>query len=155
MKKFIFLLFSFILLFAAGYKDLCKNLPDEIGIYRATDKCNGMNIEINGFNSFRGGRDYEHNNKYFSLNIVTGTFAMQVFPMFMQSLKIETNKEFIKTTTINGYKAVVSYNKDDNSGNITILIKNDPKNPTILIMEYNNLDQNEALNIIKKLNFLK
>jgi hypothetical protein len=153
MKKFIFLLFSFILLFAADYKQLCKNLPDKIDTFIATDKCNGMNIEMNGIKSSQAERDYEYNNKTFSLTIVTGTFAMQIFPMFMQNLKIEANGVVTKTTTINAHKAIISYDKE--GGNITILLKNNQKNPKILIMNFNNLSKDEALKIIKELKLLK
>ncbi|GAX87065.1 conserved hypothetical protein [Lebetimonas natsushimae] len=153
MKKFIFLLFSFILLFAADYKDLCKNLPDKIDVYVATDKCNGMNIEMNDIQSSQAERDYQYNNKTFSLSIVTGTFAMQIFPVFMQNLKIETNGEVTQTTSINKHKAIISYDKE--GGNITVLLKNNPENPEILVMNFNNLSKDEALKIIKKLILLK
>jgi hypothetical protein len=153
MKKFIFLFFSFIFLLATDYKELCKNLPDKIDTFIATDKCNGMNIEMNGIKSSQAQRDYEQNNKNFSLSIVTGTFAMQIFPMFMQNLTIETNGEVTKTTTINAHKAIISYDKE--GGNITILLKNNQKNPKILIMNFNNLSKDEALKIIKELKLLK
>jgi hypothetical protein len=153
MKKFIFLFFSFIFLLATDYKELCKNLPDKIDTFIATDKCNGMNIEMNGIKSSQAERDYEYNNKTFSLTIVTGTFAMQIYPIFMQHLKIEANGVVTETTTINGHKAIISYNKD--GGNITILLNNNSKNPEILVMNFNNLSKDEALKIIKNIMLLK
>jgi hypothetical protein len=153
MKKFIFLFFSFIFLFATDYKELCKNLPNKIDVYVATDKCNGMNIKMNDIKSSQAERDYEYNNKTFSLTIVIGTFAMQIYPIFMQHLKIEANGVVTETTTINGHKAIISYNKD--GGNITILLNNNSKNPEILVMNFNNLSKDEALKIIKNITLLK
>jgi len=151
MKKIFFILFSFIFLFATDYKELCKKLPDKIGNFHKTGKCSGMNIDMNGIKSSQGGMYYIYENKSISIGIVSGVFAREPLLAFKQTFAIETNGQKIEKIKIKGYDSIIAYN--GKNGNIAILLKDNPQTPEIMIIEFNNIDKDEVLKLIKNLSF--
>lgn len=157
MRKFLsFLMFS-LLVFSVSYgkglpsyKTICSKLPSISGW--TVSSCSGANVETNMGKAVTATKDYEKGNKKMHVSVVGGMQANMYSGSFSH-MQIETEKGFIKTMTVDGFKVSVTHSKKDNSGSIAVLLKSASQNSAVLLVNYENMNWKEALELSKRLNW--
>jgi len=161
MKKAFFIwCLSFFLagsVFAGGlpsYKKLCKALKDLPGW--EAEKCEGMNMSGSPMGEMASAyRSYSRGNQQIEATIVCGMQAMGYWAPFVYHMQMESNEEFIKVTSINGCGVGISYNKQDKTGNIVVNLIKGEKVTSVFVLNFENMDWQNALNIAKQFDWKK
>ncbi len=137
----------------AGYQELCKYFKELPGWN--SEECSGMQMSSNYVAGEMALKTYSKGEKQLTAMITKGNWAYAqtgINPAQLQNFEMNVqNKFFVKTLRIRGYKVVVSYSKEDNSGGIIVFLKEkNPQNPVIFLLNFEHMDWEEALDLAKK-----
>jgi hypothetical protein len=156
-KQVLFFILSFFLLFPglgqADYKEMCKFLVDLPGW--SAKQCSGMQMSSNFGVGGTAIRTYSQGEKKITAMLTGGNMfygqTMGPLPQFQQFEMNVENKFIVKTLKVNGYKVVVSYDKEENVGGIVVFLKEkDLQKPVVFILNYEHMGWEEALDLAKK-----
>ncbi len=91
-------------------------------------------------------RNYTNKEKSLKVQIIKGSMVMSMWMPFSMVVEQDTPDKYVKTTEIEGFKAGISHNKYDNSGQIIIMVA-----PTsAFILKYRGMNYEDAVEIAKK-----
>ncbi len=162
MKKVIFII-AFLFFFSGlifakrlpSYKELCKCLKDIPG-WKAK-ACSGMNLYQSSVgNVVTAQRIYVKGNKEVTAMIIYGEKIQSFWVPFQYNMQMENPEEFVKITTINGFKVGIEHFKKESSGDVVILLaKSLSDTPAGIVFSYTNMNWKEALNFAKKFDWNK
>lgn len=112
---------------ATDYKDWLPLLPRTLDGMAPSGEPDGMNMEMGGQKWSSLTQDYvsRDGKRSVELSIWAGKGApiVQTYEG-MPSMNMETTDEIMKTVTVSGYKGMMSLEKKDKTGNLTIFLKN-------------------------------
>jgi len=164
VKKMIFLL---ALLLVPGqvlafnlpsYRELCKNLVDLSG-WKA-EECTGLNATNPMGEVASATRTYTRDKQELNVQLVLGAAAMAAAgPLAYQHyFEMDSPEEFVKITTIDGFRVGIQHNKNDRSGTLAVFLTEPPKTMdpasisqmAMLVVVYQNMDWKEALSWAQK-----
>jgi len=151
MKKLLLILFFSVFTFAQN--NLCSLLPDKIDGFNESVKCKYVNMQSDYGSSSQAYKEYKKNNNKIALQIMKGSMAYQVMSPFMMPVQVETDEMLMKITTCKGFKCAVTYDKKENNGIIIVLL--DQKTPSVLTLNYENMNADNAMELLKKVDLQK
>ena len=144
MKKFIVFFLSLSVLFGY-YEKMCEIIPDKIDAFKKEGRCEGMDIKTNEISSSQAVKYFVKDDKNLNIHLLTGTFAMEAGAPVMMNMQMETNDVKIETALFEGYKTMMTYQKQDKSGSFIIVLK-----PSyVMVVEFENITPEEVKKIIK------
>lgn len=112
---------------ATDYKDWLPLLPRTLDGMAPSGEPDGMNMEMGGQKWSSLTQDYvsRDGKRSVELSIWAGKGAPMVQTYEgMPNMNMETTDEIMKTVTVSGYKGMMSLEKKDKTGNLTIFLKN-------------------------------
>ncbi|WP_035586596.1 hypothetical protein [Hippea jasoniae] len=162
MRRFLFLA-VFVAIFSLSVSTLAYSLPKyqaicerlgELEGYTVVDKCSGMNMQGNMGEMVSAEKNYansEDKEKYFGVTVLGGGQAMMMWMPFMTHMTVETDKELVKVVDIDGLKAGINYDKQENGGSLVVCLSKTPQSGchAIFGVEFKNMDYKEALDLLK------
>ncbi len=148
MLKKIFSIIVVMLIFgisyALDYKELYSYLVELDG-WKASEP-SGQHTKTFFGEMLQVERKYTSENKSLNVQIIKGSMVMAMWMPFSMVVEQDTPDKYVKTTEIEGFKAGISHNKNENSGQIIIMVA-----PTAaFILKYNGIGYKDAVKIVKK-----
>jgi len=133
-----------------SYKTLCKELKDLPG-WQA-EQCEGMNMSGSPMGEMASAhRSYSKGNQRIEATIVCGMQAMGYWAPFAYKMQVETDKDFVKVTEVNGYGVGINYDKQTKTGSIIVrLTRGKKETKAVFLLNFENMSWQEALEIAKK-----
>ncbi len=141
-----------------SYRELCKNLVDLSG-WKA-EECTGLNATNPMGEIASATRTYTRDKQELNVQLVLGAAAMAAAgPLaYQRSFEMDSPEEFIRITTIDGFRVGIQYNKKTHSGSVGVFLTEPPKTMdpasisqmAILVVGYQNMDWKEALSWAQK-----
>ncbi len=164
LKKILFLV---ALLFIPGqvlafnlpsYSELCKKLGDLPG-WKAGE-CTGINATNPMGEVASATRTYTRDKQELNIQLVLGAAAMAAAgPLaYQQSFEMDSPEEYVKITTIDGFRVGIQYDKKTRSGTLAVFLTEPPKTMdpagisqmAMLVVGYQDMNWKEALSWAKK-----
>ncbi len=140
----LFVLIFTVSSYAAEYKELYKYLVELDG-WKASEP-SGKHAKTFFGEMLQVERNYSKENKSLNVQVIKGSMVMAMWMPFSMVVEEDTPEKYTKTTEIEGFKAGISHNKKENSGQIIIMVA-----PTAaFILKYTGMGYKDALEIVKK-----
>jgi len=156
MKPWISLKMIFILLlllgfssapvFAQSHSTLTPLLGNLSG-WQA-EKAEGMSMDAGGMRMINATRSYAKGSRELNAVVMVGSQAMTMGQM--QQMKMETNEVRVNIESINGFQVSSSYNKQEKSGGIMVMLGGNQTSGAIFMLNFEGMDDHQALKLAKK-----
>ena len=144
-------------LYAAGYDALLPLLVDLPGW--EAEPAEGADASSSGMRAVTAYRSYESADRSLEANILVGMQAgMAWMPDYKEGFKLETSEGLMEVKKINGFLAFYSFEKEDSSGGIVVLLQDGSTNPNmgaVFIVSFEGLTLQEALKAAQSFNWAK
>ncbi len=160
MKKSVILAMMVFFLFGLtsyakmpSYKSLCGAMQNIEG-WSMDEECSGSNMSGTPMGEVVvATKSFTKGDKRLELSVLSGMRAMASWNMFQTNISVETNENIVKTTTIQGYKGGISYDKKENSGVVYICLKhpNDQCN-VLFAFNFENMNYKDVVYIAEHYN---
>lgn len=113
------------------------------------NKAEGMSLEMANNTMITAMRKYDRGPAHLEAQITTGQAAQAALAVTQTGINLETADGRMKTSTIDGLKAVTSYNVKDKSGAIIVALGT----AAMFNMSYRGIADEEALTLARKFNW--
>jgi hypothetical protein len=154
------LLVSFAILFVAAtvkaesYQSLYPCLIDLSGWTGGEPR--GMNMNMSGMVMMNSTRTYSKGNKELTVIIMKGNQALGMAGMQGSGMHMESPEVNINIKTINGFQVQTVYDKEENSGAVTVFLTHEQQTGgAFFTLSYAGISESEALGLAKKFDWKK
>jgi len=153
------LLVSFAILFVAAavqaesYQTLYPCLIDLSGW--TGGEPTGMNMNMSGMVMINSTRTYSKGNKELTVIIMKGNQAFGMAGMQGSGMHMETPEVKVNIKTINGFQVQTVYDKEENSGAVTVFLTHEQAGGAFFTLSYAGISEKEALVLAKKFDWEK
>ncbi len=148
------LLVSFVILFMAAvvqaesYQTLYPCLINLSGW--TGGEPTGMNMNMSGMVMVNATRAYSKGNKELTVMIMKGSQAFGMGGMQSQGMHMDTPEANMNIQTINGFQVQTVYDKEENSGAVTVFLTHEEAGGAFFILSYAGISESEAIGLAKK-----
>jgi hypothetical protein len=111
------------------------------------EKPDGASISMGAMSMTNATREYTLGDQSITAMIIKGQQAMA---MMQPGMTVETTEGKITTRTIDGFLVHIAFDKEDRSGNITVLMDNQEKQAAFFTLTFENMSVDKALEWTKK-----
>ncbi len=143
--------------YAAGYDALLPLLVDLPGW--EAESADGADASASGVRAVTAYRSYESGDRRFEANILVGMQAgMTWMPDYQEGFKLETPEGVIEVKKINGFLAFYTFERENSSGGIVVLLQDGATNPNtgaVFAISFEGLALDEALKTAQSFNWAK
>jgi len=115
------------------------------------EKADGMSMSTGGMRMITANRSYKKGKLELNATVMVGSQTMTMGQT--QQMQMETDDMRVKMTTIDGFKTNLNYDKQENSGGIMVFLDNNQNNAAMFILNFQGMDENQALKLAKKFNW--
>ncbi len=120
----------------------------------------GMNMNMSGMVMVNATRAYSKGNKELTAMIMKGNQAfgmgaMQGAGMQGSGMHMETPEVNVNIKTINGFQVQTVYDKEENSGAVTVFLTHEQAGGAFFTLSYAGISEKEALGLAKKFDWEK
>ena len=154
-KALIFITFALLFIsnvaLGASYQALFPYLIDLPGW--SGSEPTGMNMEMSGMTMVNATRNYNKGNKELTVVIMIGNQAFGFNPAATGGMKVETSQGKMDFKTIDGFQVQTIYDKEDNSGAVTVILQD--AGGALFTLTFEGLKEDDALNIVQKFDWKK
>jgi len=115
----------------------------------------GMNMNMSGMVMVNATRAYSKGNKELTVMIMKGSQAfgmsgMQGHGMQSPGMHMDTPEANMNIQTINGFQVQTVYDKEENSGAVTVFLTHEEAGGTFFTLSYAGISESEAIGLAKK-----
>jgi hypothetical protein len=143
--------------YAAGFDALLPLLIDLPGW--EAEPADGAEATEEGVRAVTAYRNYASGNQSFDVNILVGMQAMMTWmPDYKEGFKMETLEEVMEVKNINGFLVFYTYEWENKSGGIIVLLQGGEDNPdlgAVFAVDFEGLSLDEALNTAQRFDWAK
>lgn len=132
--------------------DELKKLLIDLKGYKA-EKAEGASIDMGGMKVTTALRSYSAEDKELTVSVIVGTNMLT--QGYLPEMQAETSEGKIVTETINGFKVVQGYNKEDNEGYIMINLVEKENEGALFVFGYAGIDNKKGLELAKQFDWKK
>ncbi|AEA34138.1 hypothetical protein [Hippea maritima] len=130
---------------------LCEFLVDVDG-YSAgeCDKMKAVGTPIG--NLVKAEREYRQGDETISVIVLNGIMAKSSWAPFASNMEVDDDNNYVKITSINGYRCGINYEKKEKRGSIVIPLTDDIKNhpvSAIFAVNFENMSYKKAIDFIE------
>ena len=112
------------------------------------EKAEGMSMNAGGMKMINATRSYAKGSRELNAVVMVGSQAMTMGQM--QQMKMETNEVRVNIESINGFQVSSSYNKQEKSGGIMVMLGGNQTSGAIFMLNFEGMDDHQALKLAKK-----
>ena len=161
-KCFLFIIilaFSFLPLelYADAYESLFPLLIDLSGW--DGEAPDGVDMSYTGMRAITATREYGNGDKKIEVAILIGMQTMGAWnPGYQEGFKMETTDTLMEVKKINGFPVFYTYEKDEHSGAIMVLVQealNKPDSGAVFLFNFKGLKIEEAHKVAQEFNWKK
>ncbi len=110
----------------------------------------GLAMEMPGMKMIQANRDYMKGDAEISATIMIGAPSASGSFTPQGDMKFESSEGKSEVKKIDGFTVHLIYDKEEHSGAITVLLDPEEKGSSIFVLSYKDIDEKEALKIMKK-----
>ncbi len=119
------------------------------------DSPEGMDMSSSGMKAVTAAKNYKQGNKRVSASIIVGLMAQGMWnPAYHEDFMLETTEVSVKVERIKGFLVMHSFEKDESSGAIIILIKEPSAegagDGALFTLGFENMDASEGMKLAQK-----
>jgi len=115
----------------------------------------GMNMNMSGMVMINATRTYSKGNKELTAIIMKGNQAVGMGGMQESGMQVETPEVNMKIQTINGFQVQTVYDKEENSGAVTVFLTHEQAGGAFFTLSYAGISESDALGLAKKFDWKK
>ncbi|MDL1969073.1 MAG: hypothetical protein LWW97_11195 [Deltaproteobacteria bacterium] len=115
----------------------------------------GMNMNMSGMVMINSTRTYSKGNKKLTAMIIKANQAVGMGDMQGSGMHMESPEVNINIKTINGFQVQTVYDKEENSGAVTVFLTSKQTGGAFFTLSYAGISESEALGLAKKFDWKK
>ena len=115
----------------------------------------GMNMNMSGMVMINSTRTYSKGNKKLTAMIMKGNQAFGMGGMQGSGMHMESPEVNINIKTINGFQVHTVYDKEENSGAVTVFLTDKQTGGAFFTLTYTEISESEAIGLAKKFDWKK
>lgn len=115
----------------------------------------GMNMNMSGMVMLNSTRIYSKGNKELTAIIMKGNQAFGMGGMHGSGMHMETPEVNMNIKTINGFQVHTVYDKEENSGAVTVFLTHEQTGGAFFTLTYAGISESEAVGLAKKFDWEK
>ena len=114
----------------------------------AADPAEGVNMNMPGMKMINAMREYNQGGRQATAMVMVGSTGMTQGQM--QQMNMETGQAKVRVVTINGFKVHISFDKADNSGGITVFLRQRQNDSAFFTLYFKGISEKDGLALAKK-----
>ena len=134
-----------VFLNAQEYSNKLKPLLIDLSGWNA-EKPEGMDASFNNVTMISATREYTRGDATLQASVLVGQAASSYE---IPKATYETDEGFFRSEKINNYMVYISYEKQNNTGGVFVILANSPQS-AVFVLTYENTDWQTALDLAKK-----
>jgi len=115
----------------------------------------GMNMNMSGMVMINSTRTYSKGNKELTAMIMKGNQAVGMGGMQSSEMHMESPEVNMNIKTINGFQVQTVYDKEENSGAVTVFLTHEQTGGAFFTLSYAGISEGEAIGLSKKFDWKK